>query len=208
MLFEGYKFGLMLQLAVGPICLLVFNLSSNYGLILGLVSVLGVTIVDSFFILFAIRGSEKLIKNVKVKTILKYAGALILILFGISFIYDSLWTNTVTSITITEFQTPKVFIESIIITASNPMTIIFWASAFSSKVAGGKFTKKDVYLFGMGSVMSTVTFLTVVALIGTITKTFLTSWLIILLNIAVGIVLIGFGIKCMRNPGDENKISI
>lgn len=34
MIFKGLKFGMLLQFAIGPMCLMVFNTSATYGLLL------------------------------------------------------------------------------------------------------------------------------------------------------------------------------
>lgn len=195
MLFKGYKFGLMLQLAVGPICLFIFNLGSYSSITVSLTGVLGVALVDAFYILLAIYGIGELIKKEKIRSILKYGGALILILFGIKFIFDGIVSIHAPSTITTDYQVQKVFFESIIFTASNPLTIVVWAGIFASKLSEENIVKKDAYLFGTGLVLSTITFLAGVALIGDITKTFLPQLVVTLLNIAVGIAIIGYGIR-------------
>lgn len=36
MIYKGFKFGMLLQLAIGPMCLMVFNTSTTYGFWMGL----------------------------------------------------------------------------------------------------------------------------------------------------------------------------
>ena len=198
MLFKGYKFGLMLQLAVGPICLFIFNLGSYNIITISLTGVLGVALVDAFYILLAIYGIGELIKKDKIRSILKYGGALILILFGIKFIFDGILSSYAPLTMPTDYQVQKVFFESIIFTAANPLTIVVWAGIFSSKLSEENIVKKDAYLFGTGLVLSTITFLAGIALIGNITKTFLPQLIITFLNIIVGMAIIGYGIKQIK----------
>lgn len=201
MLFEGYKFGLISQLAIGPVCLFIFNIGSIYGIIFGLIGVIGVTIVDALYVFLAIYGIAEFVKKEEIKRYLRYGGSLVVILLGIKFIYDGLWANFATP-TLTEYQSTKIFIESIIFTASNPLTIFFWVGVLSSKLTKGNIIKKDAYLFGIGVVFSTLTFLTGIVIIGTITKTFLPFFMVTLLNIGVGLLLIGFGIKYLIKPNE------
>ncbi|MGB9978103.1 LysE family transporter [Methanobacterium sp.] len=126
---------------------------------------------------------------------LKYGGASILILFGIKFIFDGILSSYAPSTITTDYQVQKVFFESIIFTASNPLTIVVWAGIFSSKLSEENIIKKDAYLFAVGLVLSTITFLAGVALIGSITKIFLPQLVVTLLNIIVGMLIIGFGIR-------------
>lgn len=50
---DGLKFGMLLQLAVGPMCLLVFNTAKNAGFWVALSLVLAITLVDAFYIILA-----------------------------------------------------------------------------------------------------------------------------------------------------------
>ena len=47
---EGIKFGMVLQLAIGPMCLMTFNTARNYGLVKGLIMVLVIASVDVLYI--------------------------------------------------------------------------------------------------------------------------------------------------------------
>ena len=46
--FDGLKFGMLLQIAVGPMCLMVFNTAKNAGFFVALSLVLAIAIVDAF----------------------------------------------------------------------------------------------------------------------------------------------------------------
>lgn len=87
--FEGLKFGLLLQFAVGPMCIMVFNTAKNSGFLLALTLVLAFTLVDAFYIVLASLGVSKLLEKDKARQIFKIIGSLVLVLFGlnINFIY-------------------------------------------------------------------------------------------------------------------------
>jgi len=53
------------------------------------------------------------------------------------------------------------------------MTIIFWAGVFSAKIMQEKWKQREVYFFGFGAVLATLSFLSFIALIGTFSMTFL-----------------------------------
>ena len=59
--FDGLKFGMLLQLAVGPMCLMVFNTAKNVSFLVALSLVLAIALVDAFYILLAGLGVSKLI---------------------------------------------------------------------------------------------------------------------------------------------------
>ena len=79
---KGLGFGMMLQLAVGPLCILVFQIAANRGFLLGLCMVLAIALGDTLFILLACLGAAALLNKPGVKTVLKVIGSLVLVLFG------------------------------------------------------------------------------------------------------------------------------
>ena len=56
---DGLKFGMILQLAVGPMCLMVFNTAKNVGFIVAITLVLAIALVDAFYIILASLGVSK-----------------------------------------------------------------------------------------------------------------------------------------------------
>lgn len=67
-------------------------------------------------------------------------------------------------------------------------------------------TKKEIYIFGAGVVLSTLFFLSFISLLGKITNSFISDTAIKGLNIIVGIVLIYFAIKLlMKKDNKENE---
>ena len=61
--FNGLKFGLLLQIAVGPMCLMVFNTAKNVGLLVAMSLVLAIALVDAFYITLASIGVSKLLEK-------------------------------------------------------------------------------------------------------------------------------------------------
>jgi threonine/homoserine/homoserine lactone efflux protein len=197
MIFKGFKFGMLLQLAIGPICIFIFQAASSSGFLLAETGVLGGALIDALYILASIIGIGTIIeKNSQVKNGLKLFGAIVLILFGLSNILNIVGINFLPGLRFLSNQsTSSMFTRTLLLTLSNPLTIVFWAGAFSSKIAEENFHRNDLFLFGSGAVLATFFFLSFVSLAGSITKTFLPSFIIEILNGVVGIVLIYFGIK-------------
>ena len=53
MLWQGLRFGMLLQLAVGPVCLMVLNAAGTLGFLPTMPLVASFTLVDAFYILLA-----------------------------------------------------------------------------------------------------------------------------------------------------------
>ncbi len=166
---------------------------------------LAVVFIDALYILLSIWGISTLIE--KNKKLLKYFGAIILIIFGLKTIIDSFNMDLTFSGISPDISYLKTFITAIMLTASNPLTIIFWSGVFSSKVIEEGFSRKDELKFGCGAVLATLVFLTSITLIGQFTQSFLSVQYIAILNKIVGLLLIYFGIRLLRTNIDQKQSS-
>ncbi len=199
MIIKGFRFGMILQLAVGPVCLFIFQTAVSSGVLIAFLGVAGVSVVDAAFIIAAIFGLGAILnKNEQIKKAIKLFGAIVLILFGLSTILGVVGIDILPSLSLSGVQTVEnVFTKTMLLTLSNPLTILFWAGVFSSRVAEENMDKKDMYQFGLGAVLSTVLFLSSIAILGTFVNVFLEESMMNGLNVIVGCVLIGFGIKSL-----------
>jgi threonine/homoserine/homoserine lactone efflux protein len=196
MIFRGLKFGMLLQLAVGPVCIFIFQIGSLRGFYTAETGVLGVALMDGFFIIVAILGIASVIERKNIRLGLKIFGAAILFIFGVSTVLGQFNINFLPSLSIQNISSSNnVFSRAIILTGSNPLTIVFWAGVFSAKICEENMRKRDIYLFGFGALLSTIIFLTLVALAGSIAKRFFSAGIIQVLNIVVGFLLIYFSVK-------------
>lgn len=205
-LLKGLKFGMILQFAIGPVCMYIFNLGSNEGLYSAENAVFAVTLVDFIFVLLAILGISAFIKNGRVQNYFKIIGALIVGYFGLNIILGTFDISIIPNINlfgVKKFE--STFVDGFLLTASNPLTIIFWTGIFSTKITEGKMKSTNVYFFGIGAVIATLLFLSTVAIIGSIAKIFIPEFAIEGLNILVGLILLYFAISKIKG-GREPKI--
>ena len=194
MFLKGFKFGMLLQLAIGPICLFIFQTSITKGFFIAEIGVLGVASSDSIQMILAILGIEKFLQ--KNKSAFKIFSTIILFIFGINSILATLDIDILPTL---NFLNPNsnqnIFIQSLFLTLSNPLTIVFWAGVFSSKIAQEEISNDSLKFFTLGCIFSTLFFLTIVSILGNFTQTLFSNTIISILNIAVGVFLILFGFK-------------
>lgn len=196
MVYKGFKFGMLLQLAVGPMCLMVFNTSTTYGFFVGMSLVLAISLIDGLYITLSGLGIAAIINKEKIKSAIKIFGCIVLLWFGINLITGAFGFNLIPDIKLFSNAINKnIFIQGLLLTASNPLTIIFWGGVFSTQVAVNNFSKKQLVFFGFGCILSTLFFLTIVSFCGSILSGFLPQIIIKILNVMVGTFLIYFGIK-------------
>lgn len=196
MIFKGFKFGMLLQFAVGPVCIFIFQMASLRGFYAAAEGVVGVSIIDGLYILAAILGIASIIEGKNTKMVLKIFGTVILFIFGISTVLSVFNIVFLPSLNPQNISNSNsVLFRAIILTVSNPLTIVFWAGVFSTKIAEENMKRKDIYAFGFGALLSTVLFLTLIALAGSFTKTFFPHHIIQILNLTVGFLLMYFSIR-------------
>jgi len=197
MLIKGFCFGMILQIAVGPLCLFIFQTAVTSGFFTAMVGVLGVALVDAVYILAAIFGIGVLLNKYKnLKKVFRYLGSIVLIVFGTSIIFDAFGFSLIPDLNFLSKQSMEnVFLKVLMLTLSNPLTILFWVGVFSTRLSEVNMSRKDMYCFGLGAVLATISFLTLVSITGTFVNNLLNPEVLKILNIIVGLVLIYFGLK-------------
>ena len=177
-------------------CLMVFNTAKNAGFFVALSLVLAIAIVDAFYITLAGLGVSKLLEKEKVKKIFKIIGSAVLIIFGINIILNVFNINIIPGLDLKPTSS-NIFIQGLVLTLSNPITIVFWGSVLTTKIIDDKLSKKGLIFFSIGLVSATLLFLTTVAILGTILSGFIPTKISDILNIIVGILIVFFGIKML-----------
>lgn len=198
MFIKGFKFGMLLQFAIGPMCLLVFNTAGTHGFSFALELVFSIAFVDALYILLSVIGVASIIKRENVTKVVKIFGCIVLVVFGSNMIVQAFGYSLLPNISMfSNVSSRTIVLQGILLTASNPLTIIFWSGVFSSQLIENKLTKFQLFPFAFGCVMATVIFLTFISLLGSLSGVFLSKDVIKILNVCVGIIIIYFGIKLM-----------
>lgn len=207
MILKGFRFGMLLQFAVGPMCFMVFNTSATYGFIYSLYLVFAIALIDALYITLACVGVAAIINKARVKTMIKLLGCFVLVLFGVNTVSGVFNFSFLPHIALFSNPSSKdLLIQGLLLTASNPLTIIFWSGMFSTQMIENEWSKKQLSLFAIGCVLSTIFFLTVIAFLGRVLSSFLPQIMIQILNVAVGIILIFFGINLLYKK-ENHKIT-
>lgn len=202
---KGFKYGMLLQLAVGPVSLLVFKTSGTAGFGMGLVLVIAVALVDAAYITVAGAGAVYFLRNENIQKTLKIISCFVLALFGINMILGAFDVFILPGAGLLSGLEPEdVFLQGVLLTASNPLTILFWNSVISAQSGRHKMNSRHIFLFGTGCVLSTVVFLTMVAAAGSMINRFLPDTLSRALNVMIGLVLIGYGVILFAKKKRKN----
>lgn len=203
---NGLATGLLLQLAVGPVFFYIINLALQRSIYDGLVAVLAVTLVDYFYITLSIVGIGKLFEKKKTKNVFGIISSIVLIIFGAIIIKGIVDNGLSATASIESTSLQSSFLAVFILTISSPMTIIFFTGVFTAKAIEYNYTKKDLYIFGFSVGSATFTFMGLSVVLFTLLKETIPMTVIQMLNLFVGVVLIGYGIMRIKKILKPKKI--
>ena len=201
---KGLFTGLFLQLAVGPVFFFITSLTAQKGFLNGAAGVLAVTAVDYFYIILSIFGIGKILEKKRAKNVFGIIGAIVLVIFGLIILKEAVYNTTVNA-NYNSLNLFSSFMSVLLLTLSSPMTIIFFTSIFATKAIENKLTKKELYAFGFGTGMATFLFMGSFVIIFSLVKGFIPILLIQFLNVAVGFLLVMYGIvRCIKIIKNKN----
>lgn len=193
---EGLKFGMLLQLAVGPMCLMVFNTAKDAGFWVAFSLVLSITLVDAVYIVLAALGASRLLEKPAVKKVFRYIGGGVLVLFGLNTLLGAFGISLLPGGGL-QVDSASVFLQGLLLTLSNPITIVFWGSVLTGKIIEDDLKRGELIVFSLGLVSATLFFLSAVAGLGTVLSSFLPEAVSRGLNVLVGALIIFFGVRMM-----------
>ena len=192
---DGFKFGSFMQLAIGPLTIIILNTSIKNGYLSGLAFMGGEIVIDILYMFLACIGISKLLHKKYLQSILKYFGAVIFIYFGLNIILNIYNISILPIIRINGYYNTNLFLQGIILTASNPLSIIFFSGIFTSKIIEKNYSQSDTFVFAAGCVFARIMFLLIIIFLGSIINRYFNQKIINILNIIVGIIIVYFGIR-------------
>jgi len=203
MIVKGFRFGLLLQFAVGPVCVYVLNQSSNHGFGAGLAAVAAVTLVDGLYIVLAIAGISRFVNFERYRKPFAVIGAAVILCFSLDILLGAVAQISLIPRISIGSGAGSSFWEALALTVSNPLTILFWSGVFSLKIVEENMDTGAVYRFGLGAVLATCVFLTLIAGAGVLFHTFLSAAALKALNIAVAVSLMYFAVLRLVKAGKK-----
>lgn len=190
---NGLLTGLVLQLAVGPVFFFIINLALQKTICDGLVGALAVTAVDYFYITLAILGVSEILQKKKVKKIFGIISSIVLMIFGAILIKEIGTGGQYMTEQVGTMNLFSSFTSVFVLTISSPMTIVFFTSLFTAKALEYNYTKKELFLFGLGTGLATFLFMGASVMLFSLLGGAIPPLLIQVLNGIVGCLLIGYG---------------
>jgi len=183
----------VINLAIGPLFFFVISLTLQKTILDGLMGALALTIVSYIYIALATFGVGKLFENKKTKKIFGIIGSIVLIIFW-GIIVNGAIGSVISETVVNTANLLSSFTSVFLLAISNPLSIVFFAGLFSAKAIEYNYTKKELYSFGFGVWLSTFIFTGLAVLVFSLLKGTIPTIVIQILNIAVGSLIIGYGV--------------
>ncbi|MEM6522775.1 MAG: LysE family transporter [Bacteroidota bacterium] len=192
---NGVIFGLLLSVLVGPVFFTLLQTSIQYGFKRALLVAVGVSLGDILYIGLAYFGLAKFLQNSGIQEYLGYGGGSILILFGI---FNILKKAKVYSSTLNGSHDKGIYrfvIRGMLINGLSPFVLIFWLGTMSLATIEYAYTGYKLLLFFLAILVVVFSTDCLKAFLANRLRTLITMRLMKLINVLVGLVLIGFGLR-------------
>lgn len=203
MIVKGFRFGLLLQLAVGPVFVFVLNQASTGGFASGMAAVAAVTLVDAAYIGLATAGISRLAALEKHRKPFTIIGAAVILVFSVDILLGAVSRFSLIPRISGMAGRGGAFGQALLLAVSNPLTILFWSGVFSARIAEDQMDAVSMFRFGLGAVLSTVVFLALIAGAGVLLHDFLPPVAMKVLNIAVALFLLYFAVMKIVQAGKK-----
>ena len=202
---RGLFLGLIIQLAIGPIFFFIVNLSLQKTLLDGLMGVLAATVVTYIYIALSVFGIGKILEEEKFKKIFGIISSIVLIIFGGIIINGAINSGDI-EIAVNTSNLFASFTSVFLLAISNPLSIVFFTGLFSAKAIEHNYTKNELYFFGFGTGLSTFIFMGGAILLVSFLKEAIPIIVMQILNIAVGVLIIGYGTIILKLTKRKNRL--
>lgn len=207
---NGVLTGMLLQLALGPVFFYIVNLAIQRSTADGLAGMLGALTGDSLYIILSVLGVGSLLNKPAAKTAFSIISAAVLILIGVATLCTALRPAQAAAGAAGTPQPLVSYLSVLVMTLSNPLTIVFFSSIFSAKAFEHGYDRLQLVWFGLGTATATVLFLSLSVILVAWIRDVISSAIVAGLNGVVGLVLIGYGFKRLleiRRERAERQVS-
>ena len=127
LLLETYVFGLMLGIAIGPIALLILNVSLKAGARAGFACAAGATTADLLFAMLAFHLANQIVPALQAhEVLLQILASLVLLLFALHMLWQLRRAATTTPAA--AHGAHRYFFGTLLLTIVNPLTVLAFAS--------------------------------------------------------------------------------
>lgn len=198
-LFNGLKFGIVLAFLIGPVFFTIIQTSIERGFWNGILVSFGVSLSDIMYVTICYFGLIQFINEPTFKLYLGYIGGGILIAFGLYHLFIKSRKNLQAATqVVAEKKMYRYIVKGFVINGLSPMVLIFWIGSISVASLDFGYTRGFEFFLFFCAVLITVLATDILkAYLADKLRRLITQRLMMIINIIVGLCLIGFGLKLL-----------
>ena len=192
---KGIISGIVLAFLIGPVFFTIIQTSIECGFSKGVLVAIGVSASDAVYIVLSYLGLSQLIANDSMKVYLGYAGGIVLLSFGLYYLF---FKNR--KLLFNPDNPPKkagffrYIAKGFVINGISPMVLVFWIGTVGLATSEFGYTKTFQVAIYFSTIVGTVFATDVIkAKLADKLRLLMTTRFIRILNITLGIVFIGGG---------------
>ena len=198
---KGFIIGIIMAAPLGPLAVLVIKRSLTKGYKEGLATALGISLADGFYALIAALGLSAVSTFVLTrKEYLFMGGGLLLILLGVRALKKP---PVLDAELIKEKGFIPTLLQTMILTLTNPMTIVTFIAAFTAAGFEGQEQVMQAVLICLGVFLGSISWFMVISVISASLRKRVTPYLLNLINTISGSLLILFGVAFLVDAAWE-----
>lgn len=194
---NGIGYGLLLAVLVGPVFFTLIQTSIERGFKSGVYVAVGISLSDALCIAIAYFGISSLLSNPDFRIYLSYVGGAILLFFGIYYLFIKSRRPVIFNPKHIEERKPfRLIAKGFVINGFNPMVLFFWIATIGLASTQFGYTSHGIATVFLCSIVITVFITDVIkAKLSDKLRVLLTARIMKIMNLLVGLVMFGFGLK-------------
>jgi threonine/homoserine/homoserine lactone efflux protein len=194
---KGIASGLLLAILVGPVFFTLIQTSIERGFKSGIYVAVGISLSDAICIAIAYFGISNLLTSPQFKLYLTYFGGAMLACFGLYYLFIKNRKPVIYNPEHIQERSPfRLMSKGFVINGFNPMVLFFWIGTVGVATGELGYTSHGMAIIFFSSIVVTVFITDVIkAKLSDKLRILLTAKIIKVMNLVVGIVMLGFGLK-------------
>ena len=196
---NGVQLGIVLAFLVGPVFFSIIQTSVEKGFWNGALVAIGVSISDILYVTICYFGLFQFLSDPKSKTNMAYIGGGILIAFGLyHLIVKARRAKMVSFHAEAETKPLKYILKGFILNGITPMVFVFWIGTISiATIDFGYSTGFEFFIFFMALLITVLATDITKAFLADKLRKLITHRFLMIMNIVVGVFLVGFGVRLL-----------
>ena len=196
-IFNGLQLGIVIAFLVGPVFFTIIQTSIERGFGRGVLVALGVSLSDAMYVIICYFGFSKMMANPTLQIYMAYIGGALLIGFGLYHLFVKSRAKPAGPTTsITEKRLYRYVVKGFLINGMTPTVLFFWIGTVSIATISFGYSEVGEFALFFASMLGTVLATDVLkAYLAGKLRMLVTPQALKIINIVLGLVLIGFGTR-------------